>query len=274
MRIILLFSLAGVLLISSCGDRGTGSRRLMIATTTSLYDTGLWDALEPMFENEYGIDIDVVYAGTGRAFELGRRGDADVLVVHSQTREEEFVHNGYALERIPLAFNYYVIVGPPDDPAGISGKTPGQAFAAIAASGAEFISRGDDSGTHGREKEIWVAAGFNYEGISTSENWYIMGGSGMGATLTMADEMVAYTLSDIGTFLSYREKLELQPLVESGEILLNVYSIMKVVSTHMPEEAELFIGFMTSQSIQEFICEYGVSEYGTALFTPCFGSGL
>ena len=275
MRGIMLLLLFGVLVLyTGCRESNSSGNRLIVATTTSLYDTGLWDDLEPMFETEYGIGIDVVYAGTGRALELARLGDVDVITVHSKSREQEFINNGFGVERIPFAYNYYVIVGPTDDPAGIRGKTPERAFELIAETGSRFVSRGDDSGTHGKEKDIWEAVGFDYLEVSTSEEWYVMGGSGMGATLIMADEMDAYTISDIGTFLSYRDRIQLQTLVESGDILLNVYSVIEVTSTEKPEEAELFIEFLLSPETQDFIGEYGTSRCGRALFIPCLDSGM
>ncbi|MCK5115879.1 MAG: substrate-binding domain-containing protein [Candidatus Aegiribacteria sp.] len=246
--------------------------RLRVATTTSLYDTGLWSYLEPMFEDEYGIELDVLYAGTGKALEWGRRGDVDVITVHSRTREEQFVDEGYGLERVPFACNYFLIVGSPDDPAGLEGMSPEEAFTTLMNSGeAVFVSRGDDSGTHGREKTIWAAVGFDYEGVRTSGDWYVEGGSGMGPTLVMADEMNAYTLSDMGTFIAYQSDLDLVPVVNQGDLLLNVYSVLEVTSTRNPEMAENLVEFITSESVQELIGNYGVDEYGIQLFTPCAG---
>jgi len=171
--------------------------RLRVATTTSLYDTGLWGYLEPMFEEAHGIELDVLYAGTGRALDWGRRGDVDVITVHSRSREEEFVTDGYGAVRVPFAYNHFLIVGPESDPAGLSGMSPEEAFAALMETGEiAFVSRGDDSGTHGKEISIWTAAGYDYnEDVRTAGEWYVEGGSGMGPTLVMADEMGAYTLS-------------------------------------------------------------------------------
>ncbi len=246
--------------------------RLRVATTTSLYDTGLWSYLEPMFEDEYGVELDVLYAGTGKALEWGRRGDVDVITVHSRTREEQFVEEGYGLARVPFAYNYFLLVGSPDDPAGLSGLTPDEAFATLMNSGqAVFVSRGDDSGTHGKEKAIWSAAGYDYEDVRTSGDWYVEGGSGMGPTLVMADEMNAYTLSDIGTFIAYQNDLNLVPLVDQGDVLLNVYSVLEVSSTRNPGMAENLVEFLTSETVQELIGNYGVDEYGIQLFTPCAG---
>ena len=246
--------------------------RLRVATTTSLYDTGLWSYLEPMFEDEYGVELDVLYAGTGKALEWGRRGDVDVITVHSRTREEQFVDEGYGLERVPFAYNYFLIVGSPDDPAGLAGMTPDEAFTVMMNSGeAIFVSRGDDSGTHGKEKAIWAAAGYNYEDVRASGGWYVEGGSGMGPTLVMADEMNAYTLSDMGTFIAYQNDLDLEPIVDQGDVLLNVYSVLEVTSSGNPEMAANLVEFLTSETVQELIGNYGVDEYGIQLFTPCAG---
>ncbi|MDY6893484.1 MAG: substrate-binding domain-containing protein [Chloroflexota bacterium] len=253
--------------------------RLKVATTTSLYDTGLWGYLEPMFEEKYDVEVDVLYAGTGKALEWGTRGDVDVITVHSKSREEQFVADGYGEERVPFAYNYFLIVGPEDDPAGISGMSPEDAFATLMTVGAEnpdvkFISRGDDSGTHGKEKAIWTSAGYDYEEVRTAGDWYIEAGSGMGPTLVMASEMLGYTLSDIGTFLSFQAELGLVPVVDEGDILLNVYSVLVVTSTKYPEMANNMVEFITSDEIQELIGDYGVEEYGRQLFTPCAGQDM
>ncbi len=252
-----------------------GAIRLRVATTTSLYDTGLWGYLEPMFEEEYGVELDVLYAGTGKALEWGRRGDVDVITVHSRAREEQFVEEGYGLERVPFAYNYFLVVGSPDDPAHLEGMAPEDAFRTLMQNGEGlFVSRGDDSGTHGKEKAIWTAAGYDYEDVRTSGDWYIEGGSGMGPTLVMADEMGAYTLTDMGTFIAYQGDLELEPLVDKGDMLLNVYSVIEITSARNPEMAANLREFLTSETVQELIGNYGVGEYGIQLFTPCAGEDM
>ncbi len=252
-----------------------GAIRLRVATTTSLYDTGLWGYLEPMFEEEYSVELDVLYAGTGKALEWGRRGDVDVITVHSRAREEEFVEEGYGLERVPFAYNYFLVVGTPDDPAHLEGMTPEDAFRTLMQNGeGVFVSRGDDSGTHGKEKAIWTAAGYDYEDVRTSGDWYIEGGSGMGPTLVMADEMGAYTLTDMGTFIAYQGDLDLEPLVDKGDMLLNVYSVIEITSARNPEMAANLREFLTSETVQELIGNYGVDEYGIQLFTPCAGEDM
>ena len=263
---------------ASAGDEPLPPKqRLRVATTTSLYDTGLWGYLEPMFEDQYGVEVDVLYAGTGIALEYGRRGDVDVITVHSKSREETFVSEGYGIERMPFAYNYFLIVGPADDPAGIKGMTPEAAFKKLLETGAgSFISRGDDSGTHGKEKAIWQAAGYDYEAVQQAGNWYIEAGRGMGPTLLMASEKQGYTLSDMGTFLSYQGEISLVPVVDEGSILLNVYSAIACNPEKNPkvkvEMAQNMVVFLTSPEIQELIGKYGVEKYGMQLFTPCAGA--
>ena len=251
--------------------------RLRVATTTSLYDTGLWGYLEPMFEDEYGVEVDILSAGTGIALEYGRRGDVDIITVHSKAREEQFVAEGYGIERVPFAYNYFLIVGPESDPAGIKDLSPEEAFARLMDTGSgSFVSRGDDSGTHGKEKAIWESIGFDYETVQQAGEWYIEAGRGMGPTLLMASEMQAYTLTDMGTFLAYSGRLELVPIVDQGAILLNVYSAIAINPESHPETkvdmANNLIDFITSSEIQELIGTYGVEEYGMQLFTPCAGA--
>jgi len=252
-------------------------QRLRMATTTSLYDTGLWGYLEPMFEEQHGVELDVMYAGTGKALEYGRRGDVDIIAVHSRAREEEFIAEGYGVERVPFAYNYFLIVGPPDDPAGIKGMNPEEAFKKLMETGSgNFVSRGDDSGTHAKEKSIWGKTGYEYETIQQVGTWYIEAGTGMGPTLMMASEKQAYTLTDIGTYLAYRGKLDLVPIVDKGDILLNVYSAIAVNSENVKgvkiDLANDLIGFLTSPEVQELIGKYGVEEYGMQLFAPCAGA--
>ena len=252
-------------------------QRLRVATTTSLYDTGLWGYLEPMFEEKYGVELDVLYAGTGIALEYGKRGDVDVITVHSKSREEAFVSEGYGIQRVPFAYNYFLIVGPEADPAGIRGMAPEDAFKKLFEAGsAGFISRGDDSGTHGKEKAIWQAAGYDYEQVRQVGGWYVEVGSGMGPTLLMANEKQAYILTDMGTFLSYKGETSLVPVVDKGDILLNVYSVIAGNPEKNPkvkvEMAQNMVDFLTSPEIQKLVGQYGAKEYGMQLFTPCAGA--
>ena len=273
--VVLLSLLFGVL---GCTVQGADllpkQERLRVATTTSLYDTGLWGHLEPMFEKKYDVELDVLYAGTGIALEYGKRGDVDVITVHSKAREEAFVEEGYGIERVPFAYNYFLIVGPDNDPAGIKGMSPEDAFRKLYDSGAApFISRGDDSGTHGKEKAIWASAGFDYEDVTTAGEWYVEAGRGMGPTLLMASEKNGYTLTDMGTFLAYKGQINLVPIVDKGSILLNVYSAIAVNPDKNPkvksEMAENLVNFLTSTEIQKLLGDYGVKQYGMPLFNPC-----
>ncbi|MFC2011420.1 substrate-binding domain-containing protein [Chloroflexota bacterium] len=246
-------------------------QRFRVATTTSLYDTGLWSYLEPMFEEKYDVELDVMSAGTGKAIELGQRKDVDIITVHSKAREEQFVADGYGVQRIPFAYNYFLIVGPATDPVGIKGMLPEDALKKLMESEkGSFVSRGDDSGTHSKEKAIWNKAGYDYETVREAGTWYIEAGAGMGPTLMMSSEKEAYTLTDMGTYLSYKGKLELIPIVDKGDILLNVYSAIAVKPAK--DMANNMINFLVSQEMQELIGNYGVEEYGMRLFTPCAGA--
>lgn len=253
--------------------------RLRVGTTTSLYDTGLWSYLEPMFEEKYNCEVDILSLGSGAAFEYAKRGDIDVLTIHDKPNELKFVSDGYGIERVPFAYNYFLIVGPASDPAGIKGMSPEDAFKKLMETGAgTFISRGDNSGTQSKEKAIWAAAGYDYATqVEKAGAWYIEAGAGMGATLTMANEKNAYTLTDMGTYVSYKTKLNLVPIVDKGSILLNVYSVIvvnptKVTTLKNVDLAKKMVEFLTSPEIQELIGKYGVKEYGIQLFIPCFGA--
>jgi tungstate transport system substrate-binding protein len=280
--------LAGLVIVSllasfiGCAAQGAEplppQPRLRVATTTSLYDTGLWGYLEPMFEEQYNVELDILSAGSGIAMEYGRRGDVDVITVHDKPNELKFIADGYGIERVPFAYNYFLIVGPAADPAGIKDMSPEDAFRTLYETGSsKFISRGDDSGTHSKEKAIWASASYDYEVVRTAGDWYVEAGKGMGPTLQMASEMLAYTLTDMGTYVSYKSKLDLVPLVDEGDILLNVYSVIAVnpetVTTMKNlEMANNLIAFLTSPEIQELIGNYGAEEYGLQLFTPCAGA--
>ena len=257
-------------------------QRFKIATTTSLYDTGLWSYLEPLFEKKYDVEMDIVYAGTGIALEYGRRGDVDALVVHDPEAENKFIADGYGINRRYFAYNYFIILGPESDPAGIKGLTPEEAFKKIYEAGMQdpgkvkFVSRGDNSGTHSKEKLIWQAAGYKYEDIEKSGPWYIEAGKGMGPCLLMASELGAYVLADISTSLAYKGKVNLVPLVEKGQLFLNVYAVMainpdKITTAKMLPAANNFINWLMSDEVQDIIATYGVAEYGRSLFNPLKG---
>lgn len=260
---------------------------LRVATTTSLYDTELWDALETIFEERYDVDLQITAKGTGMALELGQRGDVDAVTVHDPLQEAEFVAGGYALEadvngnvteRVPWAYNYFIIIGPEADPAGISGLSPEEAFQKIQQVGEDvpeavkFVSRGDNSGTHGKEKAIWASAGYNYtadmQETGATAGWYLEGGSGMGATLVMANEKIGYTLIDKGTFLAYQGDLDLVTLVDTGDIMLNIYTLMISKNGVNPDMAQNLVTFLREPEIQALIAGFGVTEYREPLFYP------
>jgi tungstate transport system substrate-binding protein len=251
---------------------------LRLATTTSTADSGLLDALVPDFEQRYNADVQIVAVGTGQALKLGENGDADVVLVHARNREDEFVANGFGVNRRDVMYNDFVVVGPQADPAGVAGaSSAADAFGNIAASQATFASRGDDSGTFTKEQSIWATMGVT---PTAALAWYKSLGQGMGETLTTANELGAYTLSDRGTFLSQRASLpDLEILVGGDTIaqnndkaLRNPYGVIAV----NPERhqainaalAEQFIAWITSAQTQQRIGEYGQEQFGQPLFYP------
>jgi len=245
----------------------TASARLILATTTSTEDSGLLEYILPDFEAKYNADVDVIAVGTGQALELGQNGDADVVLVHARDREDQFVADGYGTARYDVMYNDFILVGPAADPAGIKGMTDATAaFAKIAETGSTFVSRGDDSGTHSKEKAIWKAAEVTPEG-----DWYISAGQGMGEVLTMSDEMGAYTLSDRATYVARQATgLTLEILVEGDPILFNPYGVIPVNPEKHPninaELGQAFADWITSLETQELIASFKVN--GQALFTP------
>jgi tungstate transport system substrate-binding protein len=259
--------------------------RFKIATTTSLYDTGLWYHLEPIFEKKANVEMDIIYAGTGIALEYGRRCDVDAVVVHDRAAEDAFIAEGYGLNRRNFGYNFFLIAGPSNDPAGIKGSTAAEAFKKIHDAGmndpsaVKFVSRGDNSGTHSKEKLIWKEAGFNYEDIQKSGEWYIEAGKGMGPCLLMANEMQAYILADISTFLAYSKKsgLRIVTLVEQDAIFLNVYAAMAINPEKCPnakiDVANEFINWLIGPEVQDILGTYGEAEYGRSLFNP-IGRGV
>jgi len=281
-------ALAVTSLVTLLGCSGQSETEVLrVATTTSLYDTGLWDTLESTFEATYDADLQITAKGTGAALELGKNGDVDVVTVHDPLQEAAFIDGGYALEaegygteRVPWAYNYFIIVGPASDPAGISegDLTPEEAFQKIQLEGAadpdsvKLVSRGDNSGTHGKEKAVWASAGYNYaediQGTGATAGWYIEAGTGMGATLEMADELMAYTLSDKGTFLDYQGDLDLVILLDTGDIMLNVYTVLICNNGVNPEMSQNLVDFLRAEDTQDLIAGFGVSDYGESLFYP------
>ncbi len=241
---------------------------LVLATTTSTYDSGLLDAILPDFEEKTGIKVDVVAVGTGQALKLGEAKDADVLLVHAKNREETFVQEGYAPFRKDVMYNDFVVVGPPDDPAGIRGMSDAAAaFRKIAEARATFVSRGDESGTHIKELGIWEKAGVKPQG-----DWYLSAGQGMGAVLTMASEQRGYTLSDRATYLARRDGLDLDILVEGDPILFNQYGVLPIAQDAAHQDkfaaAMAFVNWITSPETQKLIAAFGKDAYGQQLFYP------
>jgi len=249
-----------------------GPKDVILATTTSTQDSGLLDVLEPLFEDQTGYNLKIIAVGTGQALAMGERGDADVLLVHAPSSEMEIVNKGAAVNRQLVMHNDFIIVGPTKDPAGIKGMTSAvDAFAAIYSRGATFVSRGDDSGTNKKEIEIWQDAGLDPEG----QSWYEQSGQGMGATLQIANQKDAYTLTDRGTFLAQSENLDLVVLVEGDPVLFNVYHVMQV----NPDKFDMvngpggtaFVDFMISDATQAIIKDFGVDKFGQPLFIPDAG---
>jgi tungstate transport system substrate-binding protein len=240
----------------------TEKKSIILATTTSTQDSGLLDSILPVFEQKSSIQVKVIAVGTGQAIQLGKDGNADVLLVHARKDEDEFVVSGYGVNAYDVMYNQFLIVGPKDDPAGIKGMASApDAFKAISMKKAVFISRGDDSGTHKKELSIWKSAGFKPEG-----SWYLSTGQGMGATLQMADEKHAYTLADEATYLSRKGNLVV--LKEGDSSLLNPYGVIQVKSTAKVNEVDTFTQFLVGKDGQKLIEEFGKTEYGKGLFVP------
>ena len=243
--------------------------KIILATTTSTQDSGLLDVILPDFVAKSGVEVDVIAVGTGQALQLGKDGNADVLLVHARASEDAFMEEGHGVRREDVMYNDFVIVGPASDPAGIQGGSDAAAaLTAIAEAEASFVSRGDESGTHTKEKSLWTAAG-----IEPAGDWYISAGQGMGDVLTMADEMEAYTLTDRATYLAMRlGGLDLEIVVEGDPVLFNPYGVIAVNpdknANIKVDLANEFIDWLVSLPTQELISEYGVAEFGAPLFTP------
>jgi tungstate transport system substrate-binding protein len=269
--LILLISIIGVALYLT----GNPSQEnvLRLATTTSTANSGLLDHLIPGFEKQYNCTVWVTPVGTGQALEMGRRGDVDVLMVHAPAREEEFVKNRYGRARYPVFYNYFVIVGPPDNPAGITtNDNSSEVMNKIFNTHSNFASRGDDSGTHTKERELWEAAGFDYESeIDIQGNdWYYSVSAGMGDTLIRANELRAYTLSDEGTFWAFEGDLDLEIVLGEDENLLNPYSVIPINPakfSHVNYRLALqFVDWISENSTQQKIGAY--EKDGHQLFIP------
>jgi tungstate transport system substrate-binding protein len=244
---------------------------VILSTTTSTQDSGLLDVLVPLFERESGYAVKTVSVGTGQALALAARGEADVVLVHAPALEKTYVADGRLRNRRLVMYNDFVIIGPVDDPAKIKGsKRAADAMRAIAAAGARFVSRGDNSGTHLVEKNLWTLAG-----VAPGGAWYIEAGQGMGATLGIADDRRAYTITDRGTYLAYGRRVRLPILVEGDRPLLNVYSVLEVNPANGPKVntagGKAFADFVVSPPAQAVIKTFGADRYGQPLFVPVAG---
>ena len=253
---------------------------LTVSTTTSLYETGLLDVLDTKFEEKYpNINVTFISQGTGLAIQTAMNGDADMILVHDAAREATFLNDGYGVNRKIVAYNFFVIVGPENDPAGIEGMGPVEALLKIKEAGkngnAVWVSRGDDSGTHAMEKRLWVAGGEDSTQLR-EQSWYLERGSGMTATLTLANEKLGYTICDMGSYLNnyVSGNIELVILVQAGKETLNVYSAIACDPQNADlehvkfDEAMKFINFLVSDEVQEVFADFGVEEFGQALFNP------
>ena len=272
------------LLVSACAPAGSAivseapiqfppvpaNPELILATTTSTQDSGLLDVLIPVFETETGYTVQTVAVGSGQAMKMGEEGNADVLLVHAPASEVAFMEDGFGKDRALIMHNDFIIVGPANDPAAIKGRSIVDALKLINDEGADFVSRGDDSGTHKAELNLWKKAELDPKGAAPA--WYLESGQGMGATLTIASEKSAYTLTDRATYLANKANMQLEIWVEGDRALLNVYHVITVNSDKWPKAnydgAIAFLKFMTEPSTQELIAQFGVEKYGQPLFYP------
>jgi len=250
-----------------------GSTNLILATTTSLQDSGLLDVLVPAFEQASGYTVKTVAVGTGQALTMGQQGNADVLFVHAPTQEQAFMDAGWGVDRRLVAHNYFWIVGPAADPAGISSLTSGvDAFKKIAAAKTTFVSRGDASGTNTKELALWKSAGIT---TPITASWYVSTGQGMGPTLQIASQKGGYTLTDTATFLANKANLTLAALLKGDTSLINIYSVIAVNPAKWPKVnaagAKAFEDYVTGTAGQKIIGIFGSDKYGLALFNPDAG---
>ena len=272
LRILLSGIVVSLLFITGMTSVQAQPKTIILATTTSTQDSGLLDVLLPIFEKKTGYFVKTIAVGSGQSMAMGQKGEADVLLVHSPTAEKKFIAEGYGVNRRLVMHNDYIIVGPPGDPAKIKGLKPAsEAFKKIASGKALFLSRGDNSGTHSKEKEIWKAAGTNPE----KEKWYQQTGLGMGQTLSVAAEKRGYTLADRGTYLALKKNLGLDILVEGDAILLNIYHVIEINPAKWSKinvaGGKAFADFMVSKETQDVIKIFGVDKFGSPLFFPDAG---
>ena len=271
---LLLLLLFGVVSARTAEAQAPKAKDIILATTTSTQDSGLLDALLPVFEKETGYRVKTIAVGTGQSLAMAEKGEADAVLCHAPSAEKPLVEAGAVIDYRVVMHNDFLIVGPPDDPAGIKGKPSAEAMREILAKEALFVSRGDDSGTNKKEISLWKQAGASPAGQKN----YIESGQGMGATLQMASEKRAYTLTDRGTYLSQKSHLGLEILSEGDKSLLNVYHVMEVNPAKFDrvnaEGAKAFVEFMTAPRTQEMIGEFGKEKFGQSLFFPDAGKTM
>jgi len=271
------FSIFALLILAGVSTAATApaqpkQKNIILATTTSTQDTGLLDVLIPIFEKKTGYFVKTIAVGSGQAMTMGAKGEADVLLVHSEAAEKKFMADGNGVNRRLVMHNDFLIVGPPSDPATIrQSKKAAEGFKKISLSKALFVSRGDNSGTNAKEKEVWKAAGIQPEG----QKWYQQTGLGMGQTLGVAAEKKGYTLADRGTYLAMKKNLGLDILLEGDAVLLNIYHVIEVNHAKWPKVnvagAKSFADFMISKQVQDIIKTFGVEKFGSPLFFPDAG---
>jgi len=271
-KILLLGVVVSLFFITGITSVQAQPKTIILATTTSTQDSGLLDVLLPIFEKKTGYFVKTIAVGSGQAMAMGQKGEADVLLVHSPDAEKKFIAEGYGINRRLIMHNDYIIVGSSEDLAKIKGlKSSSELFKRIASAKALFLSRGDNSGTHSKERSIWKAAGVNPEG----EKWYQQTGLGMGQTLNVTAEKKGYTLADRGTYLALKKSLGLDILVEGDAILLNIYHVIEVNPAKWRKVnstgAGAFADFMVSKEIQDIIKTFGVEKFGSPLFFPDAG---
>jgi len=274
MRPVLLFVFTMIVLLSAPEMNAIQAQQknIILATTTSTQDSGLLDVLLPIFEKKTNYFVKTIAVGSGQAMAMGQKGEADVLLVHSPDAEKKFIAEGYGINRRLIMHNDYIIVGPSNDPSKIKGlKSSSEAFKKISSEKTLFMSRGDNSGTHAKEKSIWKTAGINPE----EGKWYQQTGLGMGQTLNVAAEKKGYTLADRGTYLALKKNLNLDILVKGDAILLNIYHVIEVNPAKWPKVnvagGKAFADFMVSKETQDIIKTFGVDKFGSPLFFPDAG---
>jgi tungstate transport system substrate-binding protein len=246
-------------------------KTVILATTTSTQDSGLLDVLVPLFEKESGLQVKTISVGSGQAMKMGEKGEADVLLVHSPDAEKKFMTDGFGATRRLVMHNDFIVVGPPADPAKVKGASAADAMKRIAQAGSIFVSRGDNSGTHAKEKGLWKGAAINPEG----QKWYQQTGLGMGQTLNVAAEKRGYTITDRATYLSLKKGLGLVILVEGDSKLLNIYHVIELNASRWPKVnangGRAFADFMVAKRTQEIIGRFGIDKFGAPLFFPDAG---